>query len=690
MGITFSPSTGIGLYGDGPPHAIQAFSLLDGQVFDTERDQQILHLAHDWEEAQESDDDAARREAQKRVYAEYCASVLYATTVVKKSELKVTALKEVEDALVTYLSPAYLVARLTIAPLKEPEVWRKLAANAMSNGFAAAGQVLNEIYDVQPLIRRLAEHWIALPDHLFVSASVARDELWRSMVGSGALLRIARAADRKVVVKEFSTRAFSAKSASERAAMSKIGQELADVLFGPPPWVADDMPNEPEEWRDNEAVRTESGLAPYDAWQRALHEVAAVIRAVGEGNDRKAHKFFGELVDRQLRQDSTYEYVIKSICNIAQDSAVIFRTDFEKHCLERAMEIAPYDPWLLVQVGNHYKRTGRFDEANYYLRRAAEVGGDERVARAALADVLAQQGRWSEAIRSYKQIPGWDSDAAVRTAIADNLRRMGSLESAQSEYLALEAEGLGSDRTAAGRAEIFKQRGKLYEAIELYVSLVEQPDIEDRARWTYRMALAGILKQLGRFPRALEVTEGALQQYPFGMGARVLKASLLALMGDTRGAMEVLPDANRPRAFGEWVASFTHGLLLMRTARFPQARDELIENLGNSVAAEDEKLVLRLAAAVAFLGENDVEGVKSVLSNVHDIGDMYVSYMAVVLEYHNAILSEDAEVAKRLKQKLMEGKDDQPHLWEIIEELDKRNFREAVEKEIEGLLRMAA
>jgi hypothetical protein len=53
---------------------------------------------------------------------------------------------------------------------------------------------------------------------------------------------------------------------------------------------------------------------------------------------------------------------VKSLCNIAQRCTEMFRTDFERICLDYARKLSPNDAWVLVQYGNHLKRIGD-DEA---------------------------------------------------------------------------------------------------------------------------------------------------------------------------------------------------------------------------------------------------------------------------------------------------------------------------------------
>ena len=111
----------------------------------------------------------------------------------------------------------------------------------------------------------------------------------------------------------------------------------------------------------------------------------------------------------------------------------MFRTDFESHCLQKALAIDPNDSWALIQMGDHLKRVGRYQEAIATVERAISLG-HTRVGASLLADIVSQEGHYERAIEQYRKIPDWKHDAAIRTAIADNIRRMGDLRQAEMEY----------------------------------------------------------------------------------------------------------------------------------------------------------------------------------------------------------------------------------------------------------------
>ena len=80
------------------------------------------------------------------------------------------------------------------------------------------------------------------------------------------------------------------------------------------------------------------------------------------------------------------------------------------------------------------KRVGEFEASINAYERAAVLGGDQ-YSKSGIADVWSEQGEYAKAIELYKQIPAWNENPMIRTAIADNLRRMGQYEDAEREYL---------------------------------------------------------------------------------------------------------------------------------------------------------------------------------------------------------------------------------------------------------------
>ena len=69
--------------------------------------------------------------------------------------------------------------------------------------------------------------------------------------------------------------------------------------------------------------RRQDSLSTGEKIERALKQVQAIQQAVGQGQDQKAESFLKQLIASQI--DDDHEYVVKSLCNIAQRCADLRR-----------------------------------------------------------------------------------------------------------------------------------------------------------------------------------------------------------------------------------------------------------------------------------------------------------------------------------------------------------------------------
>ena len=259
--------------------------------------------------------------------------------------------------------------------------------------------------EAQPLIRRLADRWLALPDQLFESLPSGRQQIWRKAVASELVLETLSATTFQGVERAWVKLAFELPTPADRAGITKVAKAVAFALFpGHTESRADDRLvsfGDPHEFEDEDR---QSWPKWYDAnakRDQALKQVDAISAAVAEGHDAKAQRYLKELVSAQLSFGGGNEHIVKSLCNIAQQCAEMFRTDFEYECLETAIHIKPDDGWALVQLADHFKRVGRFDDAIATLRKA-ESFGKELMAKSSLADVYVRMRRFQKSHRHLR------------------------------------------------------------------------------------------------------------------------------------------------------------------------------------------------------------------------------------------------------------------------------------------------
>lgn len=697
MQVTLSPRTGFCILDSQTSGSPGIVSIADGRVIDTNRERPVLSLVEDWQTIQAPNRRAALEHAEYLHQVQKATSLGKLLLLVPANDDAMWIYEDIETLLGTGSVGDQLLNNLLIAPISGSGDLRTHLDYALSHGYGAFGNIFNRLLDLQPLLVRFSHIWLQLPDNLFLDVGRSRTAQWRHLVESGQLLRILEASKIKQINTIFGTLAFQANTAAQRTAVARLGRVIAKRLLG----TEDDSTALTEEIYDDD--KPDFGEIPqegemYDAHsqlQRALAEIDGILSAVANGDDYHAEKYLAELVERQAVADPEHEYAVKSLCNIAKQCADLFRTDFEHLCLEKAYDLDAHDPWMLIQYSDHLKRLGRFDEARKFAE-TAKIAENDVVAMSLLADISAQEGNFEAAIREYKAIPGWSHEPNIRTAIADNLRRLGRFDEALHEYS--EAEkivGSSIDRIKVGIAEIAKRQGSLERAKQLYEEVIDIPSLQDRSWWVYRVAYAGILKQLGDYERALTIVEDVIQKVPFSMQARVLRSSLWGLLDKgLEGLMELTPSLATYSftAVGEWVSEYTRGLLLLRTSRYSDAQERLVANLENSIVDEEERTILRLAAALSFLARRDFDKAKQLIFASTNIErrNAYVEYVANVLKYHICILEGDKDKADALYRLMSAEKEGNIFLWEAVEHLRRGDEEEAARIEIDALLRIAA
>jgi len=479
---------------------------------------------------------------------------------------------------------------------------------------------------------------------------------------------------------------------AERAVMSRVSKAVATALF---PDHAESRPDvsaiSEVDPGDSSGENRQTKPRPrhgHASYVQALRQVEGITGAVAEGRDANARRFLKELVEAQMSFGGGEEHAVKSICNIAQQCADMFRTDFEYECLETAISIKPGDAWTLVQIADHFKRVGRFDDAIATLRQA-EVSGEQLIARSSLADVYVHMGRFQEAMSIYESLSAGEQDETVRQAKADVLRRWGRLDDAGREYDRIVRDGLATHRLFAGKAEIAKRQGRLLEARKIYRELLEDSELDFSSIVIYRMALANVLLRMGDLREAYTTIDTVVQMRPFSRQAKAFRAAIVGLLGNAAGAISDLPHLGQTQAFNEWVSEYVRGLLLLMLDRYADARAALLQNVEERLLDRDASGILRLGAAVCFLRRReDVERAAETLHKVPDMQDAFANAIRAALEYHVAVaLQQDAEI-RRLEPQLKSV--DDADVAALVTAIQQRDWNRAWPLEVRTLLRLAA
>jgi tetratricopeptide (TPR) repeat protein len=494
--------------------------------------------------------------------------------------------------------------------------------------------------------------------------------------------------------------AFEEETPPGRVAIGRIGAHLAEAIF---PSTApaseqldvDDEHTDPGE--DQDTVYSRPPVSGRDAMNRALKQIDGIAQAVAKGKDRDARRFLDHLIREQSRYSAT-QHALKSLCNIAQRCADMFRPDFERVALEEALRLKPDDPWTLIQWGNHLKGTGAYDAAIEVLERALGSAND-RVCLSSMADVWCERGEYDKAVEAYKRVPNWSDYVEVRTGLADVLRKQGRFPEAEAEYDRIrDLWPEQADRALAGKAEIAKRQGRLDEAIRAYESLLGRGDvIDDRVRLVYRMAKCNVLKQKNRLQEAYQLADEIVSDAPFLMAARVSRASILGLLGeeekglrDIGGLCSGSTTAYEPATLAEWFLQYFRGLLLLKADRYQDAKRQLVSEFKSVVLTGDYLAIMRLGAAFTFLSKENISEAARVLADVGDIQDCFTRHIRHVLQLHVAVAQSDTKRVESISRELQAACVEDESLQNCVRALSVSDFDAARTYEIELLLRIAA
>ena len=655
----------------------------------------LCSAIEDWEEVDASDQQATILEVKNRHRVARSTSNVELCLSGVSANLRVELLGEVEDHLITCGSRTHLEQALLCAPLVSIDELAVLVNDSLAEGYGATAALLEYVRECQPHLQKVADRWLMLPEELFVAWQCRRQPLWRSAISLGIVARTISASTRSEIEAAWGNLAFQAESTvAQRTAISKIARTMGKTLF---PDSTYHTPYVSETSYEDDHRPTNRGRRSRDQYVSVLNQVSAIAEAVANGHDAKAHNYLRDLISSQMTYSGGEEYVVKSLCNIARQCAEMYRTDFEYECLQTAISINSSDSWSLIQLADHYKRVGRFDDAIQTIHKA-EVYGEAKICQSNLADVYVQMGQFDRAMTIYDQIDDAEGDPIVRGAKADILRRWGKLDEAEEEYNRIGRDHLETHRALAGKAEIAKLRGNLLVAKALYHQILDSNEVDVASYVVYQFALANVLLRMGELREAYEVIDSVVQKRPFARHAKVFRAAVSALLGDPIMAFNDLLDHGHPRAFNEWVYGYVRGLTLLMLNRFADARTALLGNIQDSLLDEDAGSMLRLAAAVCYLrgidgkqpvSENtELDQASRALHQVSKMSDAFAESIRMALRYHVAVASQQVSEAQRLQQQIIQIADG--NLTELVTAIRLGNWQRASELEIRMLLRLAA
>jgi tetratricopeptide (TPR) repeat protein len=240
-----------------------------------------------------------------------------------------------------------------------------------------------------------------------------------------------------------------------------------------------------------------------------------------------------------------------------------------------------------------------------------------------------------------------------------------------------------------GIAEIAKRQGRLEDALQSYHRILNREGVDVRDRLAYKLGLCNVLKLMEKYEEAYAIVDEVLQDYPFLMEARFVRGSILGLIGRELVGLEDLPESGS-RCWQEWQRRYYRGLLLLKLKRYEDAKKNLVEELPKALAFGEEKAILRMAAALWFLREDDTLAADEILSEISDLYDCHVQYLSLVLKLHSATQKRDLATINSLRARIAGIRIADVKLEKAVAALDERDFSFAIDCETDALLKLAA
>lgn len=677
------------------------FDVVTGERQDPVEAQYLYSAVRDWEDVEGADADALLRATSHEYWLARTVSLLRLVIGGLEEPLERRVLEHIEETLGARVPCEETLNRLLVAPLVNPHSPLAPGKSALSYGFSAVASILDELVDLQPLLRRLTDLWLGLQGTAFARFSETKEMIWVTVVEKVGVKQLLRANDRDEFTVRWNLLALHLPTPKSRSGVVTLGQEISERLF----------PYERQQDKTTARVAAEVELAPpgqqepvirhHEVFENVKRQISAIAQAVSQGHDARAEKFLRELIERQTSFSGGQRYAVKSLCNIAQQCADMFRMDFEVLCLDRARQLDPFDARTLIQYGDHLKRVGNYNKALRVLAQAeehAEQPEDCVVARSCVADVFSQQGDYGKAILTYEAVPGFHDIPEVLNGIADNLRRMGRMsdsEAAYREILQLAQEGLPAfarnvARAQVGIAEIAKRQGRLEDALRGYRGILEQVELDDRSRPFHKLGLCNVLKLMGEFGQAYAIVDEVVREYPFAMEARFTRGSILGLLSREAKGLEDLPESSGCPSWRGWLRRYYRGLLLLRLGQYADAKRNLVDGLSVAIASGEERAILRMGAALCYLSGDETGEAETILSTLPDVHDCHTRYLSLVLRLHLAARREDSNMINSLTKQIAGLSIVDDGLREAVVALGERNFPLALTREIDALLKLAA
>ena len=424
------------------------------------------------------------------------------------------------------------------------------------------------------------------------------------------------------------------------------------------------------------------------AFLAAVSQVEKISDLYRQLKDQQASSMLQQLVTEQLKHEEGEEYLVKSLCNIANRVNARGRPEIGLECLMKALQFPNgIDAQLYFQIGNELRELRQFDESIKCYRHAKQLddGSLADQIRLAIIRVTVAKGRYEEALSAYLEIPDLRLKPMELSGLGTLYRKMGRLRDAREEYTACLKIADDFHLAHAGLGEVKKQIGRPHEAIAQYNALLRRfTDIDDGPRKVYELARSQLFRMTKQYDKSEAILRELAATFPGDRGVHTQFAQLLALRGQMKEAQEHFKMAKGKNLHDLGQLIFAK---VNRESRFEYSAQEF------SVACDsllpEERGLASCAEAYDLLRNSEYRRAQEELRDSTFV-DRLTSDLASVLRFHaqqrcGANVNYKSEyalcrVAKRSDRSLRNA----------IQAIAAGNYADAVDLEREFLLRIAA
>lgn len=220
------------------------------------------------------------------------------------------------------------------------------------------------------------------------------------------------------------------------------------------------------------------------------------------GENEKAEAVLQDL----LKQDATDPASLEQMAQMLMDQN---RAEQAVTLLEKAMQTAPKGG-LLDLLGDAYAQLHDFPNAEKSYRRSIELEPQEPSHRRGLAQTLASEGKYEEALAEYKRLVSLDAeDPDNYLRIAEMNRQLHRYEDAEQAIIQAKERAPGNLEVIYSEAMIYESQGRYDDAIRVVNAAVDT--VKSTPAPSNRRTLAILYEQLARLYREMENNVAAMK-----------------------------------------------------------------------------------------------------------------------------------------------------------------------------------